>query len=86
MFDVTQLKEFRKKQQRTLTQVASEAGMSAGWLSLVERGKCDPKIDSLIKVLTVLGYKLEVTFPEKETPEQREQRLDLEVGTIRNRT
>lgn len=52
------LKERRKEKKLTLTQIADLTGLSAGYLSLLERNMSSPTIENLNKVCAVLNLTL----------------------------
>lgn len=54
------LKKLRKKKMMTLQQLAQETGISAGYISKIERGSANPSADNIQK----LSYALEVTANE----------------------
>ena len=50
-----EIKRLRKLRGRTLEQLASQAGVSAGLLSQVERGQGNPSFNTLVQVAHALG-------------------------------
>ena len=51
----TEIKRLRKLRGRTLEQLATQAGVSAGLLSQVERGQGNPSFNTLVQVAHALG-------------------------------
>ncbi|MEW6066595.1 XRE family transcriptional regulator [Desulforamulus profundi] len=52
------IRELRKEKQKTLQELAREAGISAGLLSQVERGTVQPSLDTLWKITKALNIPL----------------------------
>lgn len=56
------LRQLRKSKNITLEQLGKEAGLSAGFISLVENGKSNIALDTLSKILLALGSGLDQFF------------------------
>lgn len=56
------LRQLRKSKNITLEQLGKEAGLSAGFISLVENGKSNIALDTLSKILLALGSGLNQFF------------------------
>lgn len=56
------LRQLRKSKNITLEQLGKEAGLSAGFISLVENGKSNIALDTLSKILLALGSSLDQFF------------------------
>ena len=61
------IREARKKQQFTLSQLADAAGLTASYISQVERNLAEPSISSLRKIASVLQLPL-YQFLEDDLP------------------
>lgn len=55
-----QLRELREQHGLTLRQVESQCGVSNAYLSLLENGKNEPTVGTLMKILQVYGLKLAI--------------------------
>ncbi len=86
------LKRFRLQRGLTLEEVASQAGLSRGWLSKVENFRATPSLPALSEIVRVLGIPLSELFEGLDTrmplavvraDERIEFRRDEEVSLIK---
>ena len=63
------LREIRTQRGATLDSIAAEAGLTKGYLSLVENGHKVPTIASLVKLATALDVPISVLFEEEPLEE-----------------
>ena len=56
--DGLRIRELRTEQGMTLSQLASQSGLSEGMISQVERGITDPSLETLRKISRVLNLPL----------------------------
>ncbi len=64
------LRQQRKERNLTLKQVAIDAGISAGLLSLIENGNSNPSIGTLFKIADVLGSPMSSFFTNLYSDEE----------------
>ena len=57
------VKSARKAAGLTQIQLANEVGVEAPWISLVENGKVNLQVDSLLRILNVLKVGLDMVPP-----------------------
>ena len=67
------IREARQKQGLTLEQAAHATGLSASFLSQIERGIINPSINSLKKISQILGVSMVAFFQEDETNSNSQQ-------------
>jgi serine/threonine-protein kinase RsbW len=60
------LKEVRRAKGMSLRYLAKRANVSASFLSQVEQGKCQPSLETLGRISTALGVRVEYFLREKE--------------------
>ncbi|QGG93482.1 helix-turn-helix domain-containing protein (plasmid) [Agrobacterium sp. MA01] len=58
------LKKERKRRRLTQSRAAGLVGYSQKWLSDFERGRVNPPIDMVLKMISVLGIRLEASATE----------------------
>lgn len=58
------LKKERKRRRLTQSRAAGLVGYSQKWLSDFERGRVNPPIDMVLKMISVLGTRLEASATE----------------------
>lgn len=51
----TKLKRFRKEKSMTLQQLADESGISAGYISKIERGEVNPSVKNIQRLCFALN-------------------------------
>ncbi|MDE0196227.1 MAG: XRE family transcriptional regulator [bacterium] len=79
----TEIKRLRKLRGRTLEQLASQAGVSAGLLSQVERGQGNPSFNTLVQVAHALGIPVARLMAGEQTSSpvvRRSERRRLNLG------
>jgi transcriptional regulator with XRE-family HTH domain len=60
------LREIRRHQRRTLSELSEAAGISVAHLSRIEQGKRQPSLDALLRIARTYGMSLgQLTGPEK---------------------
>jgi transcriptional regulator with XRE-family HTH domain len=60
------IKELRLANQLTQSELARRAGLTKGFISLLERNKCSVSLETLVQVLAVFGESLRTFFSEDE--------------------
>lgn len=60
------IREYRKQQNLTMKELASQAGMSISYISQVERGEMDPSLSALRKIAAVLQVPLYLLLDDIE--------------------
>ena len=68
------LRTLRRRSGQTQAQVAAVTGIPVTVLSAYERGRRQPGVDALARVVAALGYRVE--FVSATTPAVRAQRLE----------
>ena len=58
----TTLRDLRRKRALTLQELATETGLSASMLSMVERGRASPSIGTLVALASALGVHMSSLF------------------------
>lgn len=58
------IKEMRQMQKVTQEQIAEFSGLHRNGISKLERGESDPKLSTLLNILSLLGARLIVEMPE----------------------
>lgn len=81
-----QIRELRKIRSMTLKHLASEAGISIGYLSQIERNNSALPIGVLKRISTVLGVQLHWFFQPIEQPPDDERDHVVRAGNRRNMT
>lgn len=81
------IREARREQRLTQEDVAFAAGLSTGTLHNIEHGKLSARLETLQRILSILGLTLEVTkrstHPTDEAPDPSRPETDrspLEAG------
>jgi DNA-binding Xre family transcriptional regulator len=64
-----EIRRIRMQRNMTLTDIATETGLSASMLSMVERGKTGVSVGSLVAVASALGVAVSDLFQPSTTPE-----------------
>ena len=72
------LRELRRRAGRTQAEVAATAGLPAPVLSAYERGRRQPGLATVSKLLDVLGYRVE--FVRRLDPDVQARRLEDVLG------
>jgi transcriptional regulator with XRE-family HTH domain len=76
------LRGIRLRQRRTLREVSSNARVSLGYLSEVERGQKEPSSELLAAICSALDVELSELFREVTDTLRREEKLAGAVGTV----
>ena len=67
------LKKIRKDMKKSQMEFAAECGISTEILSLIERGKTDPKLSTIQKIAAYTDYTVAELFIENEGETENEQ-------------
>ncbi len=67
------LKKIRKNMKKSQMEFAAECGISTEILSLIERGKTDPKLSTIQKIAAYTDYTVAELFIENEGETENEQ-------------
>jgi len=77
------LRGIRLRQRRTLREVSSNARVSLGYLSEVERGQKEPSSELLAAICSALDVELSEVFREVTDTLRREEKLAGGLGSVR---
>ena len=81
------VKELRREQQLSQTQLALMVGLDRSYISRIERGKCNPTVESIIIIANGLGIPPAVLFEGVGVPATKsEPRIPVVPAKNRNRT
>jgi transcriptional regulator with XRE-family HTH domain len=75
------LREVRERKQKTLREVAGQAGLSESLISQIERNRISPALDTLLKIIDVLEIDLDYVLRDFK----RERQVNLVRAGERNR-
>ena len=68
--DGYRIRALRQRSRRTLQEVSADAGLSAGFLSQIERGLSEPSLDSVLKIAGALNAAVDSILADDQSPEE----------------
>jgi transcriptional regulator with XRE-family HTH domain len=83
MIDGKLIRDFRRKRNLSLQELARRAGLSVSYLSEIERGKKQPSLETIDKLATALNISREGFFEHPDAPEPRTVALGDKISLLR---
>ncbi|WP_422446541.1 helix-turn-helix domain-containing protein [Thermoanaerobacterium sp. DL9XJH110] len=83
MIDGKLIRDFRRKRNLSLQELARRAGLSVSYLSEIERGKKQPSLETIDKLATALNISREGFFERPDAPAPRPVALGDKISLLR---